>query len=176
MSETSGGYLLANGLIRVVVDTSGLVTSVYDIAADREVLAGPANLLQLHPDFPNMWDAWDVDSFYRNSVTDLTTVDSVVLEVKEPDRVAVRINRSFGRSTVSQLVALRAGSMCVDIDTDVDWHETEKFLKLAFPLDVRAERSAAEIQFGHVYRPTHTNTSWDAAKFEICAHRWLHLA
>ncbi|GAB3882473.1 glycoside hydrolase family 38 C-terminal domain-containing protein [Kibdelosporangium lantanae] len=176
VSETSGGYLLANGLIRVVVDTSGLVTSVYDIAADREVLAGPANLLQLHPDFPNMWDAWDVDSFYRNSVTDLTTVDSVVLEVKEPDRVAVRINRSFGRSTVSQLVALRAGSMCVDIDTDVDWHETEKFLKLAFPLDVRADRSAAEIQFGHVFRPTHTNTSWDAAKFEICAHRWLHLA
>ena len=38
-----------------------------------------------------------------------------------------------------------------------------------------ADRSAAETQFGHVYRPTHTNTSWDAARFEICAHRWLHV-
>jgi len=176
VSETSAGFVLSNGLIRVVVDASGLVTSVHDIAADREVLAGPANLLQLHPDFPNMWDAWDVDSFYRNSVTDLTTVDSVALEVKDPDRVAIRINRSFSQSTVTQLVALRAGSTCLEITTDVDWHETEKFLKLAFPLDVRADRSASEIQFGHVFRPTHTNTSWDAAKFEICAHRWLHLA
>jgi alpha-mannosidase len=176
VSETPAGFVLFNGLIRVVVDACGLVTSVHDIAADREVLAGPANLLQLHPDFPNMWDAWDVDSFYRNSVTDLTTVDSMALGVRDPDRVAVRINRSFSRSTVTQLVALRAGSTRLEINTDVDWHETEKFLKLAFPLDVRADRSAAEIQFGHVLRPTHTNTSWDAAKFEICAHRWLHLA
>jgi alpha-mannosidase len=43
-------------------------------------------------------------------------------------------------------------------------------------LDVRADRSAAETQFGHVFRPTHVNTSWEAAKFEICAHRWIHVA
>ncbi|TCO53739.1 glycoside hydrolase family 38 C-terminal domain-containing protein [Actinocrispum wychmicini] len=176
VGETSSGFVLDNGIIKVVVGADGLVTSVWDVAAGREVLAGAANLLQLHPDFPNMWDAWDVDSFYRNSVTDLTDVDSVVVEAKEPDRVALRITRSFSKSTVSQLVTLRAGSTCLDIDTDVDWHETEKFLKLTFPLDVRADRSASEIQFGHVYRPTHTNTSWDAAKFEICAHRWVHIA
>jgi alpha-mannosidase len=27
-----------------------------------------------------------------------------------------------------------------------------------------------------VFRPTHTNTSWDAARFEVCAHRWVHVA
>ncbi|MEV4316279.1 glycoside hydrolase family 38 C-terminal domain-containing protein [Actinocrispum sp. NPDC049592] len=175
VSESSSGFLLDNGVLRVVVSPAGLLTSVYDIAADREVLAGPANLLQLHPDFPNMWDAWDVDAFYRNTVTELSDVDSVVLEAKEPGRVSLRIRRSFSQSSVSQLVTLRAGGRRVDIDTDVDWHESEKFLKLAFPLDVRADRSASEIQFGHVYRPTHTNTSWDAAKFEICAHRWVHV-
>ncbi|MGW2219845.1 glycoside hydrolase family 38 C-terminal domain-containing protein, partial [Nonomuraea sp. NPDC001684] len=63
----------------------------------------------------------------------------------------------------------------VDIATDVDWHETEKFLKLAFPLDVRAERYAAESQYGHAYRATHTNTSWEAAKFEACNHKFVHL-
>ena len=51
----------------------------------------------------------------------------------------------------------------VDVDTEVDWHEAEKFLKAGFPLDVRADRSSSEIQFGHVQRPTHTNTSWEAA-------------
>jgi alpha-mannosidase len=64
----------------------------------------------------------------------------------------------------------------VDFVADVDWHETERVLKVAFPLDVHAERSAAEIQYGHVFRPTHTNTSWEAARFEVCAHRWIHVA
>ncbi len=57
----------------------GLVVSVYDLRAERETVAPgcAANLLQLHPDFPNMWDAWDVDAFYRNSVTDLVEADEV---------------------------------------------------------------------------------------------------
>ncbi len=61
------------------------------------------------------------------------------------------------------------------VDTEVDWHETEKFLKLAFPLDLHADRYASETQFGHYFRPTHTNTSWEAAKFEACNHRFVHL-
>jgi len=64
----------------------------------------------------------------------------------------------------------------VAFESTVDWRESEKILKVAFPLDVRADRSASEVQFGHVFRPTHVNTSWDAARFEICAHRWIHVA
>ena len=79
-------------------------------------------------------------------------------------------------STATQVVSLAPGAGRVDVDTEVDWHESETFLKVAFPLDVRADRSAAEIQFGYVNRATDTNTSWEAAKFEICAHRYLHVA
>jgi alpha-mannosidase len=71
---------------------------------------------------------------------------------------------------------VRAGSRRIDVETEVDWHETEKLLKAAFPLDVHAERTSAEIQFGHVHRATHTNTSWEAARFEVYAHRWVHVA
>jgi alpha-mannosidase len=117
-----------------------------------------------------MWDAWDVDEFYRNTVTDLTDVDEVVA-----DGNAVRIVRSFGASRVTQVLSLAAGERRLLIDTEVDWHETEKFLKLAFPLDVHAERYASETQFGHFHRPTHTNTSWEAAKFEACNHRFVHM-
>lgn len=84
--------------------------------------------------------------------------------------------RSFGQSHVTQDIRLTAGSRRVDIETEVDWRESEKVLKAAFPLDVHAERSTSEIQFGHLHRPTHDNTSWDAARFEICAHRWLRVA
>ncbi len=170
-----GGFVLANEALRVVVDGDGLLSSVFDKAADREVIAPGkhANLLQLHQDLPNQWDAWDVDSFYRNTVTDLTDAEEVELELSESDRATVRVVRRFGSSTVKQWLTLRAGSRRIEIDTEVDWHETEKFLKLAFPLDVQADRSTSETQFGHLHRPTHANTSWDAAKFEICAHRWV---
>ncbi|MFJ1625934.1 alpha-mannosidase [Streptomyces sp. NPDC088190] len=166
------GFALDNGLLRVRVDAKGLVTSAYDIAYGREALAPGtvANLLQLHQDFPNEYDAWDIDAFYRNAVHHLRDAESV-----EAQEDGVRIVRTFGDSRIEQLVSLSEGSRRLDIDTEVDWHEKEKLLKAAFPLDVRADHSSAEIPFGHVRRPTHTNTSWDAAKFEICAHRFLHL-
>ncbi|MFJ2594211.1 alpha-mannosidase [Streptomyces erythrochromogenes] len=171
-----GGHVLANGRLLVEIDGRGLIVSVYDLEARRESVAPgtAANLLQIHPDFPNMWDAWDVDAFYRNNVTDLVGLDGLEVAESGPRSATVRVTRSFGRSGAVQQITLRAGAKTVDIVTDVDWHETEKFLKAAFPLDVKAERTASETQFGHVYRATHTNTSWEAAKFEICAHRWIH--
>lgn len=177
-ASDSGGLVLDNGLLRVVVDGDGLVSSVHDLVAGREVLVpgARANLLQLHPDHPNHWDAWDIDRHYRNTRTDLTAADSVSLVEEGPLRAAVRVVRSFGKSTVVQELRIAAGARQIDIDTEVDWQESEKVLKAAFPLDVHAERSTAEIQFGHVHRATHDNTSWDAARFEICAHRWLRVA
>ncbi|MFB7468076.1 alpha-mannosidase [Streptomyces sp. NPDC056224] len=171
-----GGHVLANGRLLVEIDGRGLVVSAYDLEARRESVApgAAANLLQIHPDFPNMWDAWDVDAFYRNKVTDLVQLDALEVAESGPASVTVRVTRSFGRSKAVQSLTLRAGAKTLDIVTDVDWHETEKFLKAAFPLDVKADRTASETQFGHVYRATHTNTSWEAAKFEICAHRWIH--
>ncbi|MFE9560544.1 alpha-mannosidase [Streptomyces sp. NPDC006487] len=171
-----GGHVLANGRLLVEIDGRGLMVSAYDLEAGRESVApgAAANLLQIHPDFPNMWDAWDIDEFYRNKVTDLVDVDALEVAEAGPSSCTVRVTRSFGLSRVVQTVTLRAGAKTVDIVTDVDWRETEKFLKAAFPLDVKAERSASETQFGHVHRATHTNTSWEAAKFEICAHRWIH--
>ena len=175
--DPDGGIVLHNGLLRVTVDRRGVATSVYDIGAGREAVppGSAANLLQLHRDLPNHWDAWDVDSFYRNTVTDLTGVDELAVVRKDPAAATVRVVRSFGASRVEQTLTVRAGARRLDIDTEVDWHERERLLKAAFPVDVHADRSAAETQFGHVFRPTHTNTSWESAKFEICAHRFLHV-
>ncbi|MDH6118510.1 alpha-mannosidase [Kitasatospora sp. GAS204A] len=177
-ARPAGGFVLSNGLLRVEVDGRGLVVSAYDLAGRRETIApgAAANLLQLHPDFPNMWDAWDVDQFYRNTVTDLTDLDELAIAADKPQAVAVRVTRSFGDSRVTQTLTLTAGAKRLDLDTEVDWHETEKFLKAAFPLDLHTERYAAETQFGHQYRATHTNTSWEAAKFEACNHRFTHFA
>ncbi|MFI7320065.1 alpha-mannosidase [Streptomyces venezuelae] len=177
VAHTTGDtILLTNEHLSVTVDAAGLLASVKDLDAGREVLAAPGNLLQLHPDHPTHYDAWDLDKHYRRRHTDLTDADSVELVEDGPLRVAVRVVRTFGASRITQEIRLAAGSRRLDVVTDVDWRESEKVLKAAFPLDVHAERSAAEIQFGHVHRPTHANTGWDAARYEICAHRWLRVA
>ncbi|MFJ5113411.1 alpha-mannosidase [Streptomyces sp. NPDC088551] len=173
-----GGFVLRDQRLEVVIDADGLLASVRDLVAGREVLApgGRGNLLQLHPDHPNQWDAWDIDRHYRHRHTDLTAADSVELIEEGPLRAAVRVVRTFGASRITQEISLTADTRRVDIVTEVDWQESEKVLKAAFPLDVHAERSTAEVQFGHVHRATHDNTGWDAARFEICAHRWLRVA
>jgi alpha-mannosidase len=170
-ARDEGGFVLDDGRLRVEIDGRGLVVSAYDQAAERETVppGQAANLLQLHPDFPNKWDAWDVDEFYRNTVTDL-----VEGSVESTGDGSVRVTRLFGSSSVTQVLSLADGRL--DIETEVDWHETEKFLKLAFPLDVHADRYASESQYGHAFRATHTNTSWEAAKFEACNHRFVHVA
>ncbi|MCZ2261787.1 alpha-mannosidase, partial [Isoptericola sp. QY 916] len=170
------GWVLENDLVRVVVDGNGHVVSAVDRSSGREaVLPGArANLLQLHRDVPNEWEAWDIDEHYRRSTTDL--VDAAKIEVTDgASGPVVRVLREVGSSRVEQDLALPVAGRGLRITTRVDWHERQKLLKLAFPLDVRAERATSEIQFGHVHRPTHVNTSWDHARFETVAHRWVHV-
>ncbi|MER7660240.1 glycoside hydrolase family 38 C-terminal domain-containing protein [Streptomyces sp. NPDC096193] len=174
---TTTDRVLDNGLVRVEFAADGTLASVRDLVAGREVLAAPGNLLRLHSDLPNYWDAWDIDKHYQNRFTDLLDAESVTVVESGPLLGAVRIERAFGKgSRITQTVTVRAGSRRIDVETDIDWHEAEKILKAAFPVDVRADRSTAEIQFGHVHRPTHTNTSWEAARFEVYGHRWVHVA
>ncbi|MGW5062404.1 alpha-mannosidase [Streptomyces sp. NPDC004096] len=173
---TADGHVLDNGLVRVEVAEDGTLSSVRDLRADREVLADPGNLLRLHTDLPNYWDAWDIDKHYRNRYTDLLEADSVTVVENDPLLGAIRVERTFGKgSRITQTITLRAGSPRVDFETEIDWHETEKILKAAFPVDIRAAHSSAEIQFGHIQRPTHTNTTWEAARFEVSGHRWVHI-
>ena len=160
---------LENEYLRVEL-VDGVVRSVTDKRAGREALppGGAANLLQLHPDHPVKWDAWDLDRSYRSSVTDLVGGRVWV------EGAAVMVRHEFGESLATQRIWLDDNLlMC---ETEVDWHEREKVLKAAFDVDVHTDHAAYETQFGHVVRPTHENTTWDAARFEVCAHRWVRVA
>ncbi|MFJ2198737.1 alpha-mannosidase [Streptomyces violaceusniger] len=172
-----GGFVLGNGVVTVVVDRRGLITSVYDHAARREAIAPGTvgNLLQLHPDDPNLWSAWNIDTYYRDVVHDLDEAESVTLTDEGPLLTSVRVERVHGDSRFIQHIELAAESHQVTVRNDIDWQQRDTVLKAAWPLDVHAERESAEIQFGHVQRPTHENTSWDAARFELWAHRWVHV-
>ncbi|WP_270886920.1 alpha-mannosidase [Pedococcus sp. 5OH_020] len=175
LHHEGGGYVLDNGVVRVAISAQGLVTSAVDLATGRESVAPgrEANLLQLHQDFPNRWDAWDVDSFYRNRVTDLRDVSRLDARIEAGGAHVVVERAITPHSTVRQVISLAAGARVLQVEQVTDWHETEKLLKVAFPLDVRAQHTVAETQFGHYQRVTHRNTSWEAARFETSMHRFL---
>ncbi len=175
--ETSDHIEIDNGLLRIRVSPDGLLAGVWDHEAGREVLASGAggNLFQLHHDRPNTFDAWDIDLFYKERVTDLRSADRIEITERHPLRAKVQTERSFGRSVIVQDIIVRAGSRRIDFETRVKWHEDHKLLKVAFPVDIHSHRATYEIQFGHVERPTHYNTSWDFARFEVCAHKWADL-
>ncbi|MFF1571633.1 alpha-mannosidase [Leifsonia sp. NPDC058292] len=171
-------HVIENSALSIRIDGAGLISSIVEVASGREVLppGTRANVLQVFRDTPTQWDAWDVDVEYRRSGDDLVALDSLEVVTDTPQLVAVRIVRSFGESVVTQTLSLRAGSPALDIETHADWHERQRMLKLAFPVDVHTSSARSEIQFGHIDRPTHTNTSWDTARFETAAHRWVHVA
>ena len=177
VSQHETGHVLEHETLKVTIDADGLIASIWDKVAGREVIppGQRGNLLQLHQDFPNAWDAWDVDPFYRNNVVDLTAADRVEVS-SDATSATVATHRTLEGRPVTQTVTLRTDAPGVHIGVEVDWAAKDKFLKLAFPVDVHTDHARYEVQMGHLTRPTHTNTSWDFYRFEVWAHRWLHVS
>ncbi|MCC6444983.1 MAG: alpha-mannosidase [Armatimonadetes bacterium] len=169
---------LDSGTLRVEFDENGLIERIYDHVAGREVMnpGEKGNQLQLFEDKPLFWDAWDVDIFYQEKGRVLTGLDSVEVVESGPVRGALRFTRSFGLSKIVQTVSIAAWSNRIDFITEVDWHEEYKMLKAAFPVAINSPRATYEIQYGNVERPTHYNTSWDMARFEVAAQKWADLS
>ena len=161
-----------------MIDKDGYLSSVRDLRAGRDVLepGKRGNVLELHKDYPVFWDAWDVDIFYKETREELMGVESIEVIERTPLRAAVKVQRKFGKSSLTQRITLRAGSARIDFATEVDWQEKHRFLRVAFPANVRSSRATFEIQYGHTERPTHYNTSWDLARFEVCAQKWIDLS
>ncbi len=178
LTEKDGEIILENGLVRVTIDGNGQLGSVYDLQERREALAPgeKGNKLQIHPDYPHNFEAWDVDIYYKETVEDITALNRMRAAENTPLRAAAEVERSFGKSKIKQKIVLRAGSRRIDFVTDIDWQERRRFLKAAFPVDVHSQRATYDIQFGPVERPTHYNTSWDLARFEVCAQKWAGLS
>ena len=175
---TCGDRFMDNGLLRVEWDEAGLLRSVRHAGTGRDAIApgATANRLQLMDDHPTPWDAWDIDRASFDTAVDLVELEHLAWVEQSEMRGSVRVERRFGSSRIVQEIRLTQGSPRLEIHSEVDWHETHKLLKVAFPLDVHASTARHEIQFGHVERPTHANTSWDAARFETCAHTWVDLS
>ncbi len=165
---------LDNGLLTVTFAADGTILSIYDKECEREVIAKGmfANDLRIYDD---RGDAWDFRHDYRQTTGTKPELVEASYFQNGPQTGIIHHYR-FGDSTFSQKVVLTQGSRRIDFVTKADWRESEKMLRTSFPVDIRTDAAACEIQFGYLKRPTHRNTMWDYAKDEICAHHWIDLS
>ncbi|HEU0166446.1 MAG TPA: glycoside hydrolase family 38 C-terminal domain-containing protein [Chloroflexota bacterium] len=169
---------LENRFFLLELDDAGQISRLYDKRHRREVLlpGGRGNRLQAFEDKPNDADAWDINSFYTRKSWDLASVDDWTVVEQGPLRAGVELRREWDGSTITQRILLHAELPRIDFQTRIDWHHHQVLLKAAFPLAVRNMNARYECAFGWVERPTHRNTSWDQARFEVAAHRWADLS
>ena len=168
--------VLENEFVRYEFDHNGSLVRAFDKSAGRDVLGAAGNQLALYVDIPNNWDAWDVEFTYQDTVPEHVTAVSAKRRSDGPVRQVLVFDLKVGRSTIRQEIVLAANSKRLDFNTEVDWHEQHRMLRVSFPTTVCATEAACDIQYGFIRRPTHRNTSWDFARFEVAAHRYVDLS
>jgi len=169
---------LENPFLRVELNEAGDITRIYDKVNGRDVLPQDAiaNQFQAFEDRPLQWDAWDVDIFFEDKIWKSDPASLVNVIEAGPLRATLEIRRRILHSDYVQRLSLHYNSPRLDFDTKIDWRERHILLKVAFPVDVLSNVATYDIQWGNVQRATHRNTSWDWARFETCAHKWVDLS
>ena len=169
------GRVAENRHYRMALDSAGRILSLFDKAAGREVFARPGNAFTAYEDLPYQFDNWELSDYYRAKPYPLDG-EAVITPVYDGSRAGFRVEKQYMDCTIIQHIWLYTDGRRVDFDNQIHWNRQHQVLKVAFPLDLHATEATYEIQYGHIRRPTHQNTSWDAAKFEVCAHKWADIS
>lgn len=173
------GNSVVTPFARVELDDAGWIRSFTDTQSARELVTpgGRFNQFLLGEDVPAMYDNWDIDRDQRLKLKPAARLRSRKVVSNGPLQLRIRFEYALGqKSTLAQDVIFHAGSAQVDFETRIDWHEKYQFLKTAFALNVLADSARHEVQFGHVTRSAHDNTSEDRAQFDVCAHKWTDIS
>ncbi len=174
VKEEGDGYVLENSQVRATVDARGEVVSFVLKESGREYAAQPMNRFRLYKDVPRLFDAWDIDSNYI--LQEVKAVTEVSVEkVGEGLEGVVKVSGRISESSFTQYIRLAADSRRLAFETEVDWKELHRLLKVSFPVDVYAENGINEMQFGYVERPAHRSRLYDKDRFEVCNHRYSAL-
>ena len=171
------GLTAENDFYKMTLDNAGRIVELFDKTAARQVLKRGefGNEFQAFEDMPRVYENWELTDYYKEKKWVLDD-EAQIIPIVDGSRAGFKVVKTYLDSTICQNIWLYSDSNRIDFDTDIDWHEHHQVLKVAFPVDVHTNTATYETQFGHIERPTHTNTSWDAAKFEVCAHKWMTVA
>ncbi|GGO05303.1 alpha-mannosidase [Saccharibacillus kuerlensis] len=156
----------------------GEILSLFDKEAEREIIkpGEAANVFQFFHDRPTEWDAWDIDPRFEKQSAGKVQLLELSVVTSGGVRDILRFRWKLNQSIIEQDVIFYKYDRRIDFKTHVSWHEAHKLLKVSFPVDVLTEKATYEIPFGSLERPTHRNTSWEQAQFEVCGHRFADVS
>ena len=165
-----------NDFYTLVFDDNYELASIFDKRRNRELVADGqrANRFRTYEDLPIRNDAWDINADFRDKYWDILSVENVTLK-DEGERKGVEITRKYLSCSLKQTVWLYNNTARIDFDTEIDWDIPHVLLKVLFPLNLNTNKAICDVQFGNVERSTHKNTSWDRARFEFCAHKYVDI-
>lgn len=161
----------------ILFDENMNITSIYDKKFERQIIkdGDKLNRLVMFEDYPKAHDNWEISSFYKQKAYPLDDVECVK-EIRGKGFGGFKIRRRYINSVITQCIIVYGKSRRIDVINDIDWHEHHTVMKAVFPIDIHTNKATYEIQFGNIERANHQNTSWDAAKFEVCAHKWIDIS
>ncbi|XP_076033837.1 alpha-mannosidase 2C1-like [Oratosquilla oratoria] len=188
VEESDDMFILDNGLIKAKITKSGLVASLVVIGDERDIFRKEdgtqlyGNQMTIYDDEPLYWDAWDVMDYHLetprvlndkvdSTITPVTVVKDTGLVARLRYKIAISDD-----SSITQDIELTAESPYLTFHTSVSWYESHKILKTVMETNILTRNASYEIQFGILERPTHMNTSWDSARYEVCGHKWADLS
>ncbi len=169
---------IENDYLRLVINEKGRFSSFYDKTVQRELIirGKEGNRIVSHQTKPHAYDCWDLNSYYKEKFWEIDSLQSAEIVEDGSLRSALKLTYKYQDSIIEEYIYLYHDAARVDLSFDVDWKEHQQMLKLYFPVDIHSHEATYEIQYGHVKRATHYNTSWDRARFEVCCHKWLDFA
>ncbi|KAG2190749.1 hypothetical protein INT46_003001, partial [Mucor plumbeus] len=177
-TDRMNNVVMENQYITVTFDKSGHLIQMFDKAIERELIKPQerGNVFRMYEDIPLFWDAWDVEIYHLEKFKTIEEGSVQILE-QGPLRGSLLIEKKLSStSRLRQIVVLSAVSRRLDFETEVDWNENRQFLKVEFAWDILTDNVNYECQYGHVQRPTHYNTSWESAKFEVVAQKFADMS
>jgi alpha-mannosidase len=163
----------------IQLNSHGRIARLTDKRQHREVipLGSVGNRLVVFEDKPLNFDAWDIDAYYAAKSREVDILEEAVVLETGPERGVLELHWRIGDNTrVVQRLTVHARVPRIDFVTDVEWRERQSLLKVGFTTGIRNRRATYEIQFGTIDRPTHRNTSWETASFEVPAQRFVDLS
>lgn len=168
---------IENKYYKIIFDNEGCIISFYDKKNCRDIVKPDRkfNEFVIFEDLPRDYDNWEISEYYKSKNWKFGQLISMQ-PILDGSRSGICIERKYLSSTFKQNIWLYSELDRVDFETEIDWHEHHQILKTFFPINVYTNKAVYDIQFGNVERNTHQNTSWDAAKFEVSAHKWVDLS
>ena len=173
--EREEGYAVETDLIKVFISKKGEISSFILKENQKEYAAMPMNHFRLFKDVPRAFDAWDIDSNYeQQEIANACEVGSR-LWINTENVCVICLEGRIGNSFLCQQIKIEKDSPVIYFETEVNWRERHKLLKVSFPTTIPALEGRNEIQFGYIRRPAVRSRNSDKEYFEVCNHKYTAL-